>query len=147
MGRPATRVDVGYFVDGSFGISSGTRASAAGVMLAPGFGRANGALTSRRPGSGGTRSFDLGRGRVWKGMAVAGSEHLTLPLTDDSLSDVGVWLGWAGKWTTPASLAGGAAFFRSTPRSTEVEMVAPDREIPGRIAIACEMPIDRKSVV
>lgn len=108
IGRPATRVDVGYFVDGTFGISSGTRASAAGVMLAPGFGRANGALISRRPGSGGTRSFDLGRGRVWKGMAVAGSEHLTLPLTDDTLSDVGVWLGWAGKWTTPASLAGGA---------------------------------------
>ena len=31
-----------------------------------------------------------------------------------------------------------AAFVLSIPNKTEVEMVAPDLEIPGKIAIACE---------
>ena len=34
-----------------------------------------------------------------------------------------------------------AAFVRSTPRRTEVDIVAPDREIPGNIAMACEIPM------
>lgn len=107
-GRPAARVDVGYFVDGSFGISSGTRASATEVLLAPSFAFRGGHLVDRRPGAGGTREFDLGRGRQWKGMAMAGSEHLTVPALDGAVTDVGVWLGWAGRWTAPASVAGSA---------------------------------------
>lgn len=106
-GRPAARIDVGYFVDGSFGISSGTRASATEVLFAPSFAFRGGHLIDRRPG-GGTREFDLGRGRRWKGMAMAGSEHLTVPLLDSSVTDVGVWLGWAGRWTEPAAIAGTA---------------------------------------
>lgn len=106
-GRPAARVDVGYFVDGTFGISSGTRASAAGVLLAPAYAFRGGHLVDRRSG-GGTRSFTLGRGRQWPGMAVAGSEHLTVPALEPSLTDVGVWLGWAGRWTSAAAIAGGA---------------------------------------
>ena len=34
-----------------------------------------------------------------------------------------------------------AAFSLSIPKSTAVDIVAPEREIPGRIAIACEIPI------
>jgi short subunit dehydrogenase-like uncharacterized protein len=107
-GRPAARLDIGYFIEGSFGISSGTRASAAGVMLAPGYARSGGAITERRSTGGRTREFDLGRGRTWKGMPVAGSEHLALPLTDSGVSDIEVWLGWAGRWTPAASVAGTA---------------------------------------
>ncbi len=107
-GQRAARLDIGYFIDGSFGISSGTRASAAGVLLAPSFARKGGTLVERRSSAGRTREFDLGRGRVWKGLPVAGSEHLALPLTDAGISDIEVWLGWAGRWTSAASVAGGA---------------------------------------
>jgi short subunit dehydrogenase-like uncharacterized protein len=107
-GRPATRLDIGYFIEGSFGISSGTRASAAGVLLAPSYARRGGTVVERRSSGGRTRAFDLGRGRVWKGLPVAGSEHLALPLTDPDVSDIEVWLGWAGKWTPAAAYAGTA---------------------------------------
>ena len=107
-GRPATRLDIGYFIEGSFGISSGTRASAAGVLLAPSYARRGGALVERRASGGRTRAFDLGRGRSWKGLPVAGSEHLALPLSDPDVADIEVWLGWAGKWTPAAAYAGTA---------------------------------------
>ena len=107
-GGTPTRVDIGYFVDGPFGISSGTRASVAGVLLAPSFAFRDGVLASSRSGGRLVRRFDLGRGRTWPGMPVAGSEHLALPKEFASLADVGVWLGWAGRWTTAASYAGGA---------------------------------------
>jgi short subunit dehydrogenase-like uncharacterized protein len=107
-GRPASRLDIGYFVEGAFGISSGTRASAAGVLLAPGYARRGGTIVERRSTGGRTREFDLGRGRAWKGLPVAGSEHLALPLTDSEVTDIEVWLGWAGRWTGIASLAGTA---------------------------------------
>jgi len=107
-GHPAARLDIGYFIDGSFGISSGTRASAAGVLLAPSYARRGGTIVERRSSAGRTRSFDLGRGRTWKALPVAGSEHLALPLSDPDISDIEVWLGWAGRWTPAASLAGGA---------------------------------------
>ncbi len=107
-GRPATRLDIGYFIEGAFGISSGTRASAAGVLLAPSYARRGGALVERRSTGGRTREFDLGRGRAWKGLPVAGSEHLALPLTDPDVTDIEVWLGWAGRWTPAAAYAGTA---------------------------------------
>ena len=107
-GRPATRLDIGYFIEGRFGVSSGTRASALGVLLAPSFAYRSGVLTSRRSSGGRVREFELGRGRSWKGMPVAGSEHLALPRLDPALCDVEVWLGWAGRWTPAAAYAGTA---------------------------------------
>ena len=107
-GTPAARVDIGYFVEGDFAISSGTRASAAGVLLSPSYAWRNGVLATVRSGSGGTRTFDVGRDRQWSAMPVAGSEHLALPRLDPELSDIGVWLGWAGKWTPVAAVAGSA---------------------------------------
>ena len=107
-GLPAARIDIGYFIDGPFAISSGTRASAMGVLLAPSYAFSRGTIVERRSPAGRTRTFDLGRGRDWTGMPVAGSEHLSLPRLDPALTDVDVWLGWAGRWTKPASYAGGA---------------------------------------
>lgn len=107
-GRPASRLDIGYFIDGTFAISSGTRASAAGVLLAPSYARRGGSLIERRSSGGRTRSFDLGRSRHWQALPVAGSEHLALPLTDPTIADIEVWLGWAGRWTSAASWAGTA---------------------------------------
>ena len=108
IGLPAARVDVGYFIDGKFAISSGTRASAAGVLLAPAYAFSRGTVVERRSSGGRTRTFALGRGRDWTGLPVAGSEHLSLPRLDPALTDVDVWLGWAGRWTKPASYAGAA---------------------------------------
>lgn len=107
-GVPAARVDIGYFIDGQFAISSGTRASAVGVLLAPSYAFSRGTVVERRSPGGRTRTFDLGRGRTWTGLSVAGSEHLSLPRVDPALTDVDVWLGWAGRWTKPASYAGTA---------------------------------------
>ena len=107
-GRPAARLDIGYFIDGPFKVSSGTRASAAGVLLAPSYAFSHGELVERRTAGARTRRFDLGRDRIWTGLPVAGSEHLSLPRVDDGLTDVEVWLGWAGRWTAPASYAGTA---------------------------------------
>ena len=39
-----------------------------------------------------------------------------------------------------------AALVLSTPNKTEVDIVAPEREIPGSIAIACEIPITKAFV-
>lgn len=106
-GHPPARIDVGYFIEGGFGISSGTRASAAGVLLAPSFAFRHGQIVERR-GTHGTRTFDLGRDRQWQGLPVGGSEHFALPRLDAGLADVGVWLGWAGRWTPVAAAAGSA---------------------------------------
>jgi short subunit dehydrogenase-like uncharacterized protein len=105
-GRPASRVDVGYFVKGGMGLSSGTRASAAGMMFEESFAFRGGELRDVRPG-GAVRSFDLG-GQMWDGLPLGGSEHFTLPRLDTSLNDVGVYLGWAGKWTKAASFGASA---------------------------------------
>jgi short subunit dehydrogenase-like uncharacterized protein len=129
-GRPASRLDIGYFIEGSFGISSGTRASAAGVLLAPSYARRGGGLVDRRASGGRTREFDLGRGRVWKGLPVAGSEHLAIPLSDPEVSDIEVWLGWAGRWTPAAAAAGGAlGVLAAVPGAGERTMAALRRRL------------------
>jgi hypothetical protein len=105
-GRPASRVEVGYFVKGGMSLSSGTRASAAGMMFEKSFAFRSGELRDVRPG-GAVRSFDLG-GQMWDGLPLGGSEHFALPRLDPSLNDVGVYLGWAGKWTKAASVGASA---------------------------------------
>ncbi len=105
-GRPASRVDVGYFVKGGMGLSSGTRASASGMLFEKSFAFRGGELRDVRPG-GSVRSFDLG-GQMWDGLPLGGSEHFALPRLDASLHDVGVYLGWAGKWTKAAAFGASA---------------------------------------
>jgi short subunit dehydrogenase-like uncharacterized protein len=96
-GERATRVEIGYFVTGrsAGGVASGgTRASALGVFLAPGFalraGRVVTEPTARR-----VRAFDLGRRRA-TAVSVGGSEHLALPRVAPGLRDAGVYLGIPG---------------------------------------------------
>lgn len=106
-GTPAARVDVGYFTRGGLGISGGTRASSAAIVLADSFAYRAGTLVDDRIGSR-VRGFDVGDGVWWDGLSVGGSEHLALPRLDPALTDVGVYLGWAGRWTRAASVGSGA---------------------------------------
>lgn len=96
-GPDATRVDVGYFVTGTSAVDSvsgGTRASLAGAALEPGLVLRDGRLVPE-PGGRHLRSFDL-RGKNWQGLSIGASEHFTLPALQPGLTDVGVYLGWAG---------------------------------------------------
>jgi short subunit dehydrogenase-like uncharacterized protein len=89
----ATRVDVGYFLRGSYrgGISNGTRASAGGVAFVPHFAWRHGGLQTTTAGDR-TRSF-LIDGVDRYGLAIAAAEHITLPRLVPSLREVGVYLG------------------------------------------------------
>jgi short subunit dehydrogenase-like uncharacterized protein len=96
-GPEASRVDVGYFVTGRSGpdaISTGTLASAAGVLLEPGFAWRGGRLVDERSART-VHSFSVD-GRPRSGVSVGGSEHLALPRLHAGLRDVTVALGWFG---------------------------------------------------
>ena len=106
-GAVPTRVEIGYFVGGeSFGVSSGTKASAAEIMLAPSFTFHHGVIRTERSARN-TSIFNVD-GKPHAGLSVGGSEHFALPRFDQSVQDVGVYLGWAGKATRVASAAGSA---------------------------------------
>ncbi len=82
-------VRVGYFGLGA-GISGGTRASALGMLLEPGYRWSDGRLRDE-PVARRARTFDVS-GRNRTGISVAGSEPLFLPRTFD-LQEVEVYLG------------------------------------------------------
>jgi short subunit dehydrogenase-like uncharacterized protein len=91
-GEAATRVDVGYYTRGGLGgMSGGTRASAAGAMLEPGFVWRDGIRTER--GAARVREFQIG-GRTRPAISVGGSEHFTLPRIYPGLHEVNAYLGW-----------------------------------------------------
>ncbi len=87
----ALGIRIGYFGFGG-GVSRGTMASAAGVLVAPGFRWHGGRL---EPDNGGARAaaFPVD-GTTLNGLSIAGSEHLFLPRTHPQLADVDVYLGW-----------------------------------------------------
>ena len=104
-GPAATRVQVGYFVRGNIrkGTSAGTRASAAGVLLEPGYAFRGGRVVGERTAAHVT-SFDVD-GKRPQAFSIGSSEHFSLPRlrqrTDGAavqapLTDVGVYLGWFG---------------------------------------------------
>ena len=101
-GEAATRVEIGYFSPGTGadGMSGGTRASSASVMLAPGFAWHDGRLVDERPARR-TRSFELRPGRSATAISVPTSEHLALPRIHPALRDVDVYLGWFGPASEP----------------------------------------------
>jgi short subunit dehydrogenase-like uncharacterized protein len=99
-GIPA-RVDVGYFIRGGFGISSGTRASAFGMLLEPSFAFRAGSVRPERTAKR-VQSFKIGK-KTWQGLSIGGSEHFTLPRIAPTLQQVDVYLGWAGRLTQLAS--------------------------------------------
>jgi short subunit dehydrogenase-like uncharacterized protein len=101
-GEAATRVDLGYFFTGPFGMDSGsggTRASMTGMATAPAFrfrdGRVGEERSARR-----VRSFRVGTSDR-AAVSAGSSEHFALPRTFPNLREVNAYLGWFG----PASRA------------------------------------------
>ncbi len=114
-GPRAARIDIGYFARGDMrrGSSAGTRASAIGVMMEPGYTFRDGRLVAERPAAQ-LKTFQVG-GKALDAISVGASEQFTLPhLGTDSgdgagtgsaaaagaaaagLRDVRVFLGWFG---------------------------------------------------
>jgi len=104
-GPAATRVRVGYFVRGNTGqgTSAGTRASAVGVLLEPGYAFRGGRIVSERSAAHVT-SFEIG-GKKREAFSIGSSEHFALPRLragadgapgQSPLTDVDVYLGWFG---------------------------------------------------
>ena len=125
-GAGATRVDIGYFARGDMrrGSSAGTRASAAGVMLEPGYAFRDGRLVTQRPAAE-LRTFHV-RGKALDAISVGGTEQFTLPRlrpagpggggAPGALRDVGVYLGWFGPATrTVHRLSAAAPLLRRAP--------------------------------
>jgi len=104
-GRIPDRVEVGYFVKGSGGYSSGTKASMAASIGATPFAYTAGAIVD---GFTDVESFTIDSEK-WDALPIGGSEHFTLPRIDHRLTSVGVYLGWAGKGTRAAHAAAKAA--------------------------------------
>jgi short subunit dehydrogenase-like uncharacterized protein len=101
-GEAAARLEIGYFSPGAgaSSMSGGTRASAAGVALSPGYAWHGGRLADQRPARR-TRSFELRPGRRATAVSVASSEHFTLPRLQPRLRDIDVFLGWFGPASEP----------------------------------------------
>ena len=107
-GPAAARVRVGYFVRGDIrkGTSAGTRASVAGVLLAPGYAFRGGRIVTERTAAH-VASFEVD-GTRRQGFSIGSSEHFALPKlrppaaraagipAPAPLTDVGVYLGWLG---------------------------------------------------
>jgi short subunit dehydrogenase-like uncharacterized protein len=97
----AVGVEIGYFFGGSMGMSSGTRASMAGLLGEPMLALRNGSVVT----AGGVTTFDVG-GSARQALMVGASELFTLPRLDPRVRDVSVFLGWMGRWSSAASVAG-----------------------------------------
>jgi short subunit dehydrogenase-like uncharacterized protein len=98
-GEAATRSDIGYFTPGKFAISGGTRASAAGVVLEPGFAWRGGRVVAERQAVR-VRSFRV-RTTEKPAVSISASEHFALPRLHPGLRDVGVYLGTFGAASRP----------------------------------------------
>lgn len=101
-GDAATRVRTAYFTLGPFGPSGGTRASAAGALIEPGYAFRDGRLVSER-GARRVRSFELA-GEHRQALSAAASEHFTLPRTFPRLTEVDAYLGWFGNRSRAMSI-------------------------------------------
>jgi short subunit dehydrogenase-like uncharacterized protein len=107
-GEAATRLEAAYFMLGSGGMSGGTRASAAGVMLEPTYAFRGGRIVTQRGGAR-VRSFEV-NGRSLQGLSVGSTEAFSLPRVHPTLRDVDTYLGWFGPATravAAVSLLGG----------------------------------------
>jgi short subunit dehydrogenase-like uncharacterized protein len=105
-GEAATRVDIAYFTPGRFTVSGGTRASAAGVILEPGFAWRGGRIVAERQGAR-VRSFRV-RSSNKPAVSISSSEHFALPRLHPSLRDVGVYLGTFGAASRPLQVLSAA---------------------------------------
>lgn len=105
-GEAATAVRVGYFQRGEVGpsgMSGGTKASAAGAFLEPGF-RWHGGRLVTEPGAARVQGFELS-GRSLPALSAGGSEAFALPRVHSGLQDVDVYLGGFGGASRAISIA------------------------------------------
>lgn len=132
-GAGATRLDIGYFFTGSAtggGMSGGTQASAAGMLLEPSYGYRGGRLVAVS-GAPRVHSFDV-RGRRRDAIAVGSSEHFALPRLAPALRDVDVCLGWFGPLTRPLqAVSVGASLLTRVPGAREAIGGALGRMVKG----------------
>jgi short subunit dehydrogenase-like uncharacterized protein len=108
-GDAASAVRIGYYMRGSTksdGMSGGTRASAAGAFLEPGYGWRGGRLVTER-GAARVTEFEVG-GRRRAAVSAGSSEAFALPRIHPGLREVDVYLGWFGGASRPLSIASAA---------------------------------------
>lgn len=109
-GRLPVSIDIGYFMTGAAGAgaaSSGTRASALGMVGERGYALRDGRLVEERPGHEVLR-LDAG-GRQRPAVTVPASEQFMLPRLAPTLRSVRVGLGWFGPLTPALAVASRAA--------------------------------------
>ena len=102
-GAEARRVEIAYFTTGgsmTAGMSGGTRASAAGMAIEPGYTFQGGRVVTER-GARRVRSFELSPGREAPAVSVGSSEQFTLPRLRPELLEVDTYLGWFGPASRP----------------------------------------------
>jgi len=116
----AARVDVGYFFTGAdggsapTGMSSGTAASSAGMLLAEHHALRAGRLVLE-PIARHLRAFPVG-GRSLLAASIGGTEPFALPRIAPGLVEVGVYVGWFGTATRPLqALSLGLSAVRALP--------------------------------
>ena len=100
-GKPATRVEVGYFMPGGVGMSSGTAATGAGIVFEPSHTFRGGKIIQEHAGRH-VHSFELDADRI-DAISLGATEHFGLPNQQPQLQQVGVYLGALGKLARPAS--------------------------------------------
>lgn len=107
---PVDALEIGYFLTGPGRgeLSKGTVASAAGVLMAPGFGWRGGKLVTERCGAR-TRAWPVA-GRSMPSMTLGSSEAITLPGAYPELDTVDVYQGGLGAATPVVAQVGRLAF-------------------------------------
>ena len=129
-GDAAARVDIGYFTPGRLAISGGTRASAAGVILQPGFAWRGGHLVAERQAAR-VRSFRV-RSAEKAAVSITASEHFALPRLHPGLRDVGVYSGTFGAAARPMqALSALTSGLLRRPRARRAAVAATGRFVKG----------------
>ena len=101
-GEWPSRVKIGYFTRGPMNMSSGTKASALAALGSSGYTYQSGEIVSATLGTK-FAEFTLADGKKYGAINIGGTEQFALPRMNPRLLDVDVYLGWAGKWSKPAS--------------------------------------------
>jgi len=98
-GEAATSIDIAYFTPGRFATSGGTKASAARVLVEPGFAWRGGRIVAERQAAR-VRRFRV-HGSEKLAVSISASEHFALPRLHPGLRDVGVYIATFGTAARP----------------------------------------------
>jgi short subunit dehydrogenase-like uncharacterized protein len=129
-GVAPVRIDVGYFIAGEMAMSGGTAASAAGVLTMPQYQYSAAHISTVRGGAS-WRTFSI-NGRDWDGLTVGGTEQFGVPRMASSITEVNVYLGWAGKQTRRVSqLSGVTGAITKVPGATKAISAVTGRSAPA----------------